>query len=280
MGLIENARALTGRLEQLERKRRLARRAYQKYEREAFARWSTGVIQRAEKAGVVAPTPQEMTLLKRLAETHGGAFSAPQAVRKGWCGIRSADAATATLDRFVANGWLHRALPNREGQARYSFSQEHVLGQTSAIFWPEGMRGRESLIAADLLAFRSDGSATLDCETTAIPTQEAEGDIWAVARKLAYENGTTLHKIADCIEGLTPIQSAYAMSIAKCRVDGDPVKTHLRGIAEYLSVDYNAFCAGVRIAEAAIRILNEIEMRKAVPNESDNPATPMPTIEI
>jgi len=236
-------------------------------------------LKRAEAAGKDPPSPGELSRLKRLAEMESP-FSAAQVVRRGWCGVRSAEDAGKTLEEFVAKGWLHLAGPNREGLPRYSFSPEHRLGQTPSIHWPEGIGGREALLAADLLSVGSDGRAKLDCETVAIPTQSAEGDIWAVARKLAYEQGTSLHQIADCIDGLTPIQCAYAMSIAKCRVDGDPVRTHLRGIAEYLSVDYSAFCAGVKVAEAAIRILNESKTETPRGAFAANLATAIPTIEL
>lgn len=272
--------------------RRLAaiRREERKDERERFAYWSSRVLERAESQGRSTPTPADLAMLKRLAEMESP-FSAAQVVRSGWCGIRRASDATKTLERFVAAGWIHPALPNREGHARYAFTREYALGDNapdrlweSIDAWnyldPEAMLHEAEFLHVDEDADEWSEKPVAECEFCGVPDQTAESDIWAVARKLAFERGTKLHKIADCIEGLTPIQSAYAMAIAKCRVDGDPVKTHLRGIAEYLRVDYNAFCAGVKVAEAAIRILNEIEMRKAVPNESDNPATPMPTIEI
>lgn len=251
---------ITEATQRLERKQKLIQRAERRYEREAFDNWLYFVKRKADAAGIEVPAPSDIARLKRLAEMFEGAFSASQAVRRGWCGIRSAKEATKTLERFVGAGWLHSALPNREGHARYSFSQEQALGETGAHLWPEQMDGGAALVAADLLSVGHDGRATLNCETCAVPTQDAEGDIWAVARKLAFEEGTVLHKIAGELKGLSPVQQAYAMAIAQDRiVSSDPVKTHIRGIAEYLSVDYNAFRVAVHAAISAILRLGEIE---------------------
>lgn len=288
-----------------EHRRKLIQRADRRYEREAFAYWSSDVQRQAETAGVTPPTSTDLTLLKRLAEIDGP-FSASQAVRRGWCGIRSVEDATRALNRFVDNGWLHRALANREGQARYAFTREHGLGRDhlgDREWWPEwvemhscpdnrftrgtgGKPGFNPLVAA---GFIDGGSPDEFSEATGeeyegqgfdyceVPDPAAEGDLWAVSRALAWRKGTALHKIAGRIEGLSPIQCAYAMAIAQCRLAGDPVPTHIRGIAEYLGMDYNALRAGIAVAETAIRIMNEFKTGR---NVGDNPATQTPTVEI
>lgn len=278
-------------LKALERRLAQMRRADRRYEREAFARWSSGVIREAERVGVAAPTSVELTLLKRLAEMESP-FSAPQVVRNGWGGIRSADAATDVLERFVGNGWIHRAQPNREGKLRYAFTREHALGRDhlgDREWWPDWVEmhtypdtrhtrgtgvspGFNPLVAA---GFIDGGSSDEFAEATGeeyegpgfdyceVPDPAAEVDIWAIARELVSERKTQLHKIAGCMEGLSPIQCAYAMAIGECRTKGERVPTHIRGIAEYLGMDYNALRAAVSAAEDTIRILNEIRTRPA-----------------
>lgn len=160
------------------------------------------------------------------------------------------------------------------GYARFAFTREYALGdigpdrlRDSIDAWnylePEAMLQEAEFLHISEDADEWSDEPVAECGFCEVPDHTAEVDIWAIARKLAFGRGTNLHTIADCIEGLTPIQCAYAMAVAKCRVDGDPVRTHLRGIADYLGVDYNAFRGGVRVAEAAIRILNEIETRAA-----------------
>lgn len=265
--------------------RRLAaiRREERKDEREKFAYWSSRVLERAEAAGKATPTSAELKMLKRLAEMPSP-FSAAQVVRNGWCGIRSVPDAAKALDRFVGCGWLHPALPNREGHARYAFTREYALGHAGITIWPD-IDPVSMLVEAEFLHVSNDtdsidDDAVAECEFEGVPDPSSEGELWNVARELAFGSGTKLHRIGDCIEGLNPIQTAYAIAIAQGRVIGDPIPTHIRGVAEYLGVDYNAMLAGVNVAEAAIRILNEIETRKAGRTNPDNPATPMPTIEI
>ncbi len=270
----------------VQERQRLIRRAERRYEREAFSRWSHLVIDRAQRAGRQVPLPIDLKMLKTLAEIEG-AFSAAQVVRKGWCGIRSADGATKELERFVANGWLHRALPNREGQARYAFTRDHALGRDplgDREWWPDwiemhscpdnrftrgtgGKLGFNPLVAA---GFIEGGSADEFAESTGeefegpgfdfceVPDPAEEGNIWAVARKLAHDEGTPLHRIAVQLTGLSPIQKAYAIAIAQDRIMAeDPIRTHIRGIADYLGVDYNALRAGISAAVAAIQSLSE-----------------------
>ena len=267
-----------------EHRRKQIQRADRRYEREAFENWSSIVRRHAEKQGRAAPTPTDMGLLKRLAEIDGP-FSASQVVRRGWCGIRSADDATRTLGRFVDNGWLHSALPNREGHARYAFTREHALGSTGPVtIWPE-IDPVAMLVEAEFLHVSNDTGdveedAIAECGFEQVPDPSAEGELWNMARALAFGQGTRLHKIAGCIQGLTPIQCAYAMAMAQSRITGEPVKTHIRGVAEYLGMDYNALRAGVPTAEEKIRILNENETGASGRTEMDNPATPTPTIEM
>lgn len=266
--------------------RRLAaiRRAERADERRRFSYWSTRALEQAEAAGKATPTSAELKMLKRLAEMPSP-FSAAQVVRNGWCGIRSVSDAANWLERFSARGWLHPALPNREGHARYAFTREYALGDTGPVtIWPD-IDPVGALVEAEFLHVSNDtdgidNDAVAECEFEAVPDPSAEGELWNLARKLAFESGTKLHRINGCIEGLTPIQCAYAMAIAQGRVIGDAIPTPIRGVADYLGVDYNAMLAGVKVAEAAIRILNEIETGKMGPTNSDNPATPMPRIEV
>lgn len=241
----------------LDRGRKLRQRAERRYERERFANWTSDVQSEAERVGVTPPTTADLAMLKRLAEM-GEPFSAPQVIRKGWCGIRSANDATKALERFVGNGWLHRALPNREGQARYAFTRDYALGTTGPVtVWPD-FDSRSMLIEAQFLKISDDGEAVAECGIESVPDPSDEADLWKMARKLAFGEGTKLHKISGSIVGLSPIQKAYAMAIAQSRIMGsDPIKTHIRGIAEYLGVDYNALRAGIAAAVAAIQTLNE-----------------------
>lgn len=252
----------------LEHRRKLAQRAERRYQREAFAGWASDVQRHAEKVGVTMPTSAELSMLKRLAEMDGP-FSAGQVVRNGWCGIRTASDATKALERFVGNGWLHPALPNREGQARYAFTREHALGTLptdarpfdSLEIWQNVDAGM-ALVEAEFLHISEDADEwdekpVAECGFCEIPDQTTDADIWAMARKLAHEEGTMLHKIADRMDGLSPIHKAYAMAIAQDRIMGsDKIKTHIRGIADYLGVDYNALRTGIAAAVAAIQNLN------------------------
>lgn len=290
--------------------RRLAaiRREDRADERKRFNHWSDRVLERAEAQGKKTPTSAELRMLKRLAEMESP-FSASHVVRNGWCGIRSVADASNALERFVQSGWLHPALPNREGHPRYAFTREYSLGRdhlAERAWWPQwiemwnvpdtrhtrgtgGKPGFNPLVAA---GFVEGGTPDEYAEATGeefvgpgfdyceVPDPAAEGDLWAVAKVIAWDEGTGLHKIANTIDGLTPIQRAYAIAIAACRVTGDPIATHIRGVAEYLAVDYNALSAGVNAAEAAFRKLNEAETPKLDSAISDNSATPMPTIEL
>lgn len=253
---------IEGTLRYFERERRQRERFVRQYEKEQFERFLDRVIRWAEDTpGVTVPTTVELRLLNRLAKAFNGPFSASQVVRRGWCGIRSAKDATRKLEQFVANGWLQRALPNREDHARYAFTKEYALGNTGAItLWPE-FDPTEALIEAEFLRPANDdgdddGEAEAECGIEALPDPSAEGELWDLARFLAFGKRTRLHEIADCIEGLTPIQCAFAIAFAQWRVSGDPVPTPIRGVAEYLEMDYNALRAGVAAATEAIRNLN------------------------
>ncbi|MFC5577525.1 hypothetical protein ACFPOA_05770 [Lysobacter niabensis] len=259
-----------------ERRQQQVLREFKREEEAATRAWLTGVEQRAAQVGRAWPHPVELDLLRKLAEL-AGPFTAAQVGRKGWCGIRTTVVASETLERFVGNKWIFRLPPNRLGQARYAFTREAALGSLphearEEVEWPtfEGempdnrfTRGAHPLVLAGFLDGEDDpdeggDEAILECEICLVPDPTAEGDIWAVARKLAFEEGTPLHRIAEGIQGLSPIQKAYALAIAQDRVgQRDSIRTHVRAIADYLGMDYNVLRAAVKAAKVEIERLED-----------------------
>jgi hypothetical protein len=303
---------------QVQRTLERQRKQFRQEDEARAAKWLDHVQAHAARAGADWPQPVELALLRKLA-TIDGTFTAAQIGRNGWCGIRTTASASAVLERFVGNKWLFRIPPNRQGQTRYAFTRESALGSDhlgDRELWPtwletwdfpdnrftRGTGGKEGFNPLVAAGFIEGGSADEFQEATgeefngpgydfcAVPNPDAECDLWAVARKLAWEEGTPLHRIAEGMAGLSPIQQAYAMAIAQDRVNpefapicsgrptgwsieqsNDPIGTHVRGIAEYLGVDYNALRAAVAAAATAI---------KAVSGKDPIAATQTPTVEI
>lgn len=219
----------------------------------------------------------EHDLLDRLARLPGG-FTAAQVARKGWAGLRTKDAAAATLESLASVGKLQRLTPNRQGQARYAFTLEEPEGERIHwSSWDAGFIGIE-----DLMLEGEDGAPSEPAfSVTTIPQGDAaEVDLQRMGLELARQRVTRLHFIAASVRArlakpLTQVQEAWVLALAQERLNpdfaplpsgkrlggiggsveqsNDPRLTHLRGVARHLRMRYQFLLEAVRIAEEEIR---------------------------
>lgn len=208
--------------------------------------WIRRNKERAEHAGITWPDDKELALLFRLASIDGP-FTAAQVGRRGWGGIRTTNAASEVLEQLVANGRIFRLPANRQGQTRYALTQDEVLGTL-----PEAQRGAFRVQEEQFSTF--DALDGVGYSTSRVPVTDEDGDIWRTAKEIAFGGDTRLQQVVEGVDGLSPVQLAYAAAYAYNKVHGDhPVMTPIRGLANYLGMDYNALRKAIHQAERNIR---------------------------